>query len=112
MPMDAAPDTTHGRPVSVWLLSERRWLESPSCWADKMIRASRFLFVAALLCGRLWSQTPAASTWSFYANAYGYIAPHNEFYVSPTLLADHKWLHLEARYNYENQRTGSVWGGY
>jgi hypothetical protein len=22
------------------------------------------------------------------------------------------WLHLEARYNYENLRTGSVWVGY
>jgi len=28
------------------------------------------------------------------------------------LTADHNWLHLEARYNYENLRTGSLWTGY
>jgi hypothetical protein len=27
-------------------------------------------------------------------------------------MADRTWLHLEARYNYENQKTGSVWAGY
>jgi len=67
----------------------------------------------ALACGCLSAQTPSSvKPWSFYANTYGYIAPHNEFYASPTLMADHKSLHLEARYNYENQRTGSVWAGY
>ena len=23
--------------------------------------------------------------------------------------ADHEWLHLETRYNYEDLRTGSIW---
>jgi hypothetical protein len=27
-------------------------------------------------------------------------------------MADRNWLHLEARYNYENQHTGSAWFGY
>jgi hypothetical protein len=65
-----------------------------------------------MICGCSWSQAPLAKTWAFYANTFGYIAPHNQFYVSPTLLADHNSLHLEARYNYENQRTGSLWAGY
>lgn len=26
--------------------------------------------------------------------------------------ADHRWLHLEARYNYEDLETGSLWAGY
>lgn len=33
-------------------------------------------------------------------------------YGSPTFTADHNWLHLEARYNYEDLHTGSVWAGY
>src|SRR5687768_5282005 len=35
-----------------------------------------------------------------------------DFYVSPTLAADHDWAHLEARYNYEDQHTASLWAGY
>ena len=32
--------------------------------------------------------------------------------MSPVITADHKWLHLEARYNDENLHTGSTWVGY
>jgi hypothetical protein len=80
------------------------------------------LLAAALLVGAsVWGQTvqnpsasPAAGTnpWSFSLTADGYIVPHAEFYVSPTFTADHHWLHLEARYNYEDQYTGSLWVGY
>jgi hypothetical protein len=42
----------------------------------------------------------------------GYLLPDRHGYVNPTVAADHGWLHLEARYNYENLRTGSVWFGY
>ena len=42
----------------------------------------------------------------------GYIAPQGQSYVSPVFTANHNWLHLEARYNYESQRTASLWGGY
>ena len=38
--------------------------------------------------------------------------PHDVDYGDPVFTADRKWLHLEARYNYENLHTGSVWGGY
>ena len=54
---------------------------------------------------------PAAS-WSFSASAYTYIAPDSRNYVQPTIAADRQWLHLEARYNYENLETGSLWVGY
>lgn len=50
--------------------------------------------------------------WSFAAVAYGYIAPNDISYFSPLFTADRKWLHLEARYNYEDQQTGSLWAGY
>jgi hypothetical protein len=58
------------------------------------------------------SGTSASRLWSFSFTADGYVVPHSEFFVSPTFTADREWLHLEARYNYENQQTGSVWVGY
>ncbi len=48
--------------------------------------------------------------WSFSATAY--IVPDFQEYVQPTFSADRGWLHLEARYNYENLETGSAWVGY
>jgi hypothetical protein len=50
--------------------------------------------------------------WAFSLSAYTYIVPDDNEYVQPTIKADYDWLHLEARYNYENQDTGSVWVGY
>ena len=50
--------------------------------------------------------------WSFSAFASTYLVPNDQEYVQPTFSADRGWLHLEARYNYENLETGSVWVGY
>src|SRR3954468_4060110 len=50
-------------------------------------------------------------SWSFSGSVYGYIVPDSREYVQPTLTADHGLLHLEARYNYEDLDTGSVWVG-
>jgi len=50
-------------------------------------------------------------SWAFSASVYGYIVPDSREYVQPTLTADHGMLHLEARYNYEDIDTGSVWVG-
>jgi hypothetical protein len=44
--------------------------------------------------------------------ATGYAVPEGTSYVSPTVTADHGWLHLEGRYNYESLHTGSLWIGY
>ncbi len=41
-----------------------------------------------------------------------YIVPDSREYVQPTFTADQSWLHLEARYNYEDLDTGSAWIGY
>ncbi len=54
----------------------------------------------------------AGDAWSFSASAYTYLVPEDRDYVQPTFTADHGWLHLEARYNYENLDTGSAWIGY
>lgn len=53
-----------------------------------------------------------SNRWSFAAAGYGYIIPHERSYFSPTFRADHRWAHLEARYNYEDRNTGSLWLGY
>lgn len=93
------------------------------------MRSSSILLVAlALGAGHASSQTttkapvatnsppPAiendAAKWSFSASAYVYLVPDSREYVQPTLTADRNWLHLEARYNYENLETGSAWAGY
>lgn len=58
------------------------------------------------------STAAPANPWDFDASISGYLVPHGQSYVSPTFTADHNTLHLEARYNYEAQRTGSLWAGY
>ena len=52
------------------------------------------------------------NTWSFAVAGYGYIVPDDQSYFSPTFRADRRWTHLEARYNYEDRQTGSLWLGY
>jgi hypothetical protein len=53
-----------------------------------------------------------ATSWSYSLSAFTYLLPDCSVYVQPTITADRRWLHLEARYNYEDLETGSVWVGY
>jgi hypothetical protein len=55
--------------------------------------------------------TTGANPWSFSAAAYTYIIANDSNYAQPTFTADRGRLHLEARYNYEAQKTGSAWAG-
>ena len=76
----------------------------------------------ALLPVRAYSQTTNTATeisgensthqWSLTPSLYGYIVPESKDYVNANLTADHGWLHLEARYNYEALDSGSLWVGY
>ncbi|HEU5181998.1 MAG TPA: hypothetical protein VFW45_14510 [Candidatus Polarisedimenticolia bacterium] len=51
--------------------------------------------------------------WTYEAAAYGYLFPGGDGdFVLPIVRADHDALHLEARYNYEDRRTGSLFGGW
>lgn len=50
--------------------------------------------------------------WAFGFSGYGYVVPDERFYVVPIAAFDYRWLHLEARYNYEAKEAGSVWIGY
>jgi len=48
------------------------------------------------------------NAWTFTVAAYAYTLSDDRHYVQPTVTADHGWLHLEARGNYEALNTGSV----
>jgi hypothetical protein len=50
--------------------------------------------------------------WAISFSAFTYIVPDDSDYVQPTLTLDRDWLHLEARYNYEDLDTASIWLGY
>ena len=95
------------------------------------MKSMRSIVFSLLLCaGYAWGQTnvtdalavtnsvasavgtEAEKKWSFSVSAYTYLVPDSREYVQPTFTADHDWLHLEARYNYEALDTGSTWVGY
>jgi hypothetical protein len=64
------------------------------------------------------AQPPAPATpqdaepgWSASAELALYVIPDESNYLWPTVSADHDWLHLEARYNYEDKNTASFWAG-
>ena len=68
---------------------------------------------AQVVAGRQAEKLAVSSKeWTFFLGAYGYLGGSESAYGSAALSADHNWLHLEARYNYENLRTGSLWTGY
>jgi len=58
------------------------------------------------------SENQTEKAWSFSASVYTYLVPDDRDYAQPTITFDRNWLHLEARYNYENLDTGSAWVGY
>jgi hypothetical protein len=58
------------------------------------------------------SRPQSTNPWEFTLITDGYIIPNEQSFVNPNFTADHGWLHLEARYNSEDFRTGSAWIGY
>jgi hypothetical protein len=54
----------------------------------------------------------SAPAWTFESSVYTYFLPDDGNYVQPTIATDRDWFHLEARVNYEDLNTGSIWFGY
>jgi hypothetical protein len=54
----------------------------------------------------------AADEWESSLSISTYLVQNGRDYANPNLVADRGWLHLEARYNYEALKTGSLWLGY
>ncbi len=72
------------------------------------VRFRRALPVLAVL----WLSVPAsAQEWSFAISGFVFDPPDDSPYLSPIFYADRGALHLEARYNYEDLETGSVFIG-
>jgi hypothetical protein len=55
---------------------------------------------------------PEETKWEYSLSIATYLAQHARDYANPNFTADHDWLHLEARYQYEAVKTGSLWLGY
>ncbi|MCL4180163.1 MAG: hypothetical protein KJ072_20740 [Verrucomicrobia bacterium] len=105
---------------------ENRWLALEIRKESEARKAGFRILSAALLCSltmAVSAQSPtnnapvtppmeAAVSWEFSAAVMAYFVPDSREYVQPTFTADHGWLHLEARYNYEDLETGSAWMGY
>lgn len=79
--------------------------------------AVTFLF-SSYISAQTNASSPTANTqapadpWDFNVSISGYVVPDGQSYFSPTFTGDHDTLHVEARYNYEAQKTGSLWVGY
>lgn len=69
-------------------------------------------FVAAWDCSSETDCEQDDKCWEFSFSTYTYLAQHERDYANPNFTADYDRLHLEARYNYEALKTGSVWMGY
>ncbi len=69
-----------------------------------------------LLCCSAMAQqqvpTDSNSNWAFSASGYYYFIPEDKNTFTFIGTADYKKLHLETRYNYEDQNTGSVFAGW
>lgn len=78
-----------------------------------MIRSLVIVLVSFLLAAPLAAQEPARdSLWSSEVALYYYFLPHQDDIPTFIGYTDHGVLHLEARYNYEDLKTASVFGGY
>ena len=77
-----------------------------------MRAAALVLFALATAVDAHAQASEATRSWTFDASLWGYIVPEDDDYLQPTVAADHHWLHLEGRYNYEAPNTGSAWFGY
>ena len=76
---------------------------------------SKFLLIAACFFFPYYvlaqDSTVVEKKWEGSADLNFYFL-EDDFFILPVLRFDKNWLHLEARYNYEDKKTTSLWGGY
>ena len=58
------------------------------------------------------AETAGADKWSFETSIYYYSFPDLEDNLMPILYSDYRNFHFEVRYNYEDKKTFSFFGGY
>jgi len=81
------------------------------------MKNARFIFICSLFHPLLSiAQQPNADStkpkWAFSTSAYYYVVPSEKNTASLIGYADHGALHFEARYNYEDHKTGSAFIGW
>jgi hypothetical protein len=122
----SAENRQQSKPSPLTITSACRALFSEALAVRKRVEAV-FSLAGVLACLCLWSdaqssftpephepapQSSSPGAWQYSFTVDGYLFRNGDGYAQPTFTADHKWLHLETRYNYENFRTGSFWVGY
>lgn len=76
-----------------------------------MRRSWLTLLLALLIVPAVARAQGADRSWQFIAYMDFYLEPGESPFLIPTLFADRGALHLEARYNYEDEETASLWAG-
>jgi hypothetical protein len=77
-------------------------------------RRRSFALAGALLLAAATARAEGepAQDWEYSFSGWAYFVPDDDDYLQPTVTADRGRLHLEGRYNYEAEDTGSLWAGY
>ncbi len=70
------------------------------------------VFLCSVLFLPVFGQNTDSSRWNFAADLNGYAFEGGDKLLLPVFKANRDWLHLEARYNYEDVQTFSGWAGY
>src|SRR5580765_1585281 len=78
----------------------------------RLLHFSCWILFPLISIGQEGTSDSAKSAWSFSTSAYYYIVPSEKNTASIIGYADHHSLHFEARYNYEDHKTGSVFAGW
>jgi hypothetical protein len=83
---------------------------------DRRLPRTQRIASVCLLCALSLLAGPAraeenAQGWSMNLSGALYVLPHEDNYFQPTFRADRGRTHLEARYNYEDHQTGSLFAG-
>ena len=86
---------------------------------QRAVLAAALVFVVSVSLGGTERDVPlkvadetAEHEWECSLSISTYLVQNGRDYANPNLVADRDWLHLEARYNYEAIKTGSLWLGY
>jgi len=80
-------------------------------WAFAAFLCTSPISASAVPLDSLDGATPSAG-WTFSVDGYYYSIPYDDDFFIPIVSADRGSLHLEARYNYEDFKTGSLFGGW
>jgi hypothetical protein len=76
-----------------------------------IILFSSLAFSSNYCAGQSQDTLPVSKDWDFACTGNLYVLP-DQVYLNPVITAHHYCLHLEARYNYEDFVTASLFGGY